>query len=64
MPRSKKCFDKVGLKTITFPVDYYSHDLKYDLPSLIYPKAEALSDWQILFKEFLGLLMYRVVGYI
>ena len=64
MPRSKKCFDKVGLNTITFPVDYYSYDLKYDLPSLIYPKAEALVHWQILFKEFLGLLMYRVVGYI
>ena len=64
MSRSKKCFDKVGLKTIPFPVDYYSHDLKYYLPSLIYPKAEALLDWQILFKEFLGLLMYRVVGYI
>lgn len=64
MPRSKKCFDKVGLNTIPFPVDYYSHDLKYDLPSLIYPKVEALLHWQILFKEFLGLLMYRVVGYI
>jgi uncharacterized SAM-binding protein YcdF (DUF218 family) len=64
IPRSEKCFDKVGLNTIPFPVDYYSHDLKYDLPSLIYPKAEALVHWQILFKEFLGLLMYRVVGYI
>ncbi|MCM0041244.1 MAG: YdcF family protein [Algoriphagus sp.] len=64
MPRSKKCFDKVGLKTIPFPVDYYSHDLKYDLPSLVYPKAEALLDWQILIREVLGLLIYRVMGYI
>jgi uncharacterized SAM-binding protein YcdF (DUF218 family) len=64
MPRSEKCFAKVGLKTIPFPVDYYSHDIKYDLPSLLYPRAEALYNWQILFKEFLGLLMYRVLGYI
>jgi uncharacterized SAM-binding protein YcdF (DUF218 family) len=64
MPRSEKCFAKVGLKTIPFPVDYYSHDIKYDLPTLLYPRAEALNDWQILFKEFLGLLMYRVMGYI
>ena len=64
MPRSKKCFDKVGLQTIPFPVDYYSHDLKYDLPSLIYPSLGSLQTWQILFKEFLGLLMYRLVGYI
>jgi uncharacterized SAM-binding protein YcdF (DUF218 family) len=64
MPRSEKCFAKVGLKTIPFPVDYYSHDVKYDLPTLLYPRAEALNNWQILFKEFLGLLMYRVMGYI
>jgi uncharacterized SAM-binding protein YcdF (DUF218 family) len=64
MPRSEKCFAKVGLKTIPFPVDYYSHDSKYDLPSLLYPRAEALNSWQILFKEFLGLLMYRIMGYI
>ena len=64
MPRSEKCFAKVGLKTIPFPVDYYSHDIKYDLPTLLYPRAEALNNWQILFKEFLGLLMYRVMGYI
>ncbi len=63
MPRSKKCFDKVGLKTIPFPVDYYSHDLKYDLPELLYPRPEALVNWQVLVKEWIGLVVYRLVGY-
>ena len=63
MPRSKKCFDKVGLKTITFPVDYYSHDVKYDLPSLLYPGPGAISSWQLLVKEWIGLVVYRLVGY-
>jgi len=63
MPRSKKCFDKVGLKTIPFPVDYYSHDLKYDLPELLYPRPEALVNWQVLVREWIGLVVYRLVGY-
>jgi len=63
MHRSKKCFDKVGLKTIPFPVDYYSHDLKYDLPELLYPRPEALVNWQVLVREWIGLVVYRLVGY-
>ena len=63
MPRSKKCFDKVGLKTIPFPVDYYSHDLKYDLPELLFPRPEALVNWQLLVREWIGLAVYRLVGY-
>ena len=63
MPRSKKCFDKVGLNTIPFPVYYYSHDVKYDLPSLLYPGPGAISSWQLLVKELIGLVVYRLVGY-
>lgn len=63
MPRSKKCFDKVGLKTIPFPVDYYSHDIKYDLPSLLYPGPGSIANWQLLVKEWIGLVVYRLVGY-
>ena len=63
MPRSKKCFDKVGLRTIPFPVDYYSHDIKYDLPSILYPGPGAISNWQLLVKEWIGLVVYRLVGY-
>lgn len=64
MLRAKSCFDKVGLHTVTFPTDYYAHDLKYDLPSLIYPHAQALSNWDKLVKECLGIVMYRMAGYI
>ena len=64
MYRAKGCFDKVGLKTVTFPVDYYSHDPKFDLPILVYPDTSALVIWQKLFKEWLGLVMYKISGYI
>jgi uncharacterized SAM-binding protein YcdF (DUF218 family) len=64
MYRAKSCFDKVGLKTQTFPVDYYSHDVKYDLPSLVYPEAKSMTIWNKLIKEWLGIAMYKLAGYI
>ncbi|RIW15164.1 YdcF family protein [Algoriphagus lacus] len=64
MTRAKGCFDKVGLQTETFPVDYYSHDIKFDLPGLLYPSPDSLSNWHKLVKEWIGLLMYKVAGYI
>ncbi len=64
MYRSKGCFDKAGVQTDTYPVDYYAHDPKFDLPSLLYPNPDALSHWHKLFKEWIGIVTYKVVGYI
>lgn len=63
MFRSKGCFDKVGLKTESFPTDYYSHDVKYDIPSLIFPDSNSIQYWTKLFKEWLGIIVYKLVGY-
>ena len=63
MFRSKGCFDKVGLTTTTFPTDYYSHDIKYDIPALFYPDAESITYWHKLVKEWIGIAMYKVAGY-
>lgn len=63
MKRAKGCFDQVGLKTETFPVDYYSHDVKYDIPALIFPDADSISYWHKLVKEWIGITMYKVAGY-
>lgn len=64
MYRSKGCFDKAGLKTETFPTDYYSHDTKYDLPAFIYPSPLSIENWHKLTKEWIGILVYKLVGYI
>ena len=63
MYRAKGCFNKVGLKTVTFPVDYSSHEVKYDLPSLIFPNSESISHWHRLSKEWIGITIYSLVGY-
>ncbi|QDH81017.1 YdcF family protein [Echinicola soli] len=64
MKRAKACFDKVGVSTATFPVDYYASDIKADVKSLIIPSPEGLVIWHKLFKEWIGLTVYKLVGYI
>jgi uncharacterized SAM-binding protein YcdF (DUF218 family) len=64
MYRAKGCFDKVGFKTETFPTDYYSNDTKYDLPTLLYPDPYSIFMWHKLVKEWIGIIIYKLVGYI
>lgn len=63
MARAKGCYDKVGLQTETFPADYYSHDVKYDIPALFFPSADSITDWHKLVKEWIGIATYKLVGY-
>lgn len=64
MYRAKGCFDKVGLKTETFPTDYYGHDTQYDVPAFLYPNPTSIENWHKLSKEWIGILVYKLVGYI
>jgi uncharacterized SAM-binding protein YcdF (DUF218 family) len=64
MKRSKKCFDHVGLNTEPFPADYYASDPNLTFKTLIQPSPKALLNWHILFKEWIGLVVYRLAGYI
>jgi uncharacterized SAM-binding protein YcdF (DUF218 family) len=64
MPRSKGCFDKVGLKTDTFPVDFYSEDVRFSIPLLLQPEPHSIFIWHKLFKEWIGITVYWVVGYV
>jgi len=64
MKRSKGCFDKVEIPTVTFPVDYYAADPQLTFKSLVQPSPDALQMWHILLKEWVGLAAYRLAGYI
>ena len=64
MKRSKGCFDKVEIPTVTFPVDYYAADPQLTFKSLVQPSPDALHMWHILVKEWVGLSAYKLVGYI
>jgi uncharacterized SAM-binding protein YcdF (DUF218 family) len=64
MPRSKGCFDKAEVLTDTFPVDYYSEDVRFSIPMLLQPDPYSIFMWHKLFKEWIGITVYWVVGYI
>lgn len=64
MQRSKACFEKVGLNVSPFPVDYYGSDQGLNLKSALQPSVDAIVHWHKLTKEWIGILVYRMVGYL
>jgi uncharacterized SAM-binding protein YcdF (DUF218 family) len=64
MRRASLCFKKAGLNTDTFSTDFYSHKTSFTPAELLFPSEKALSRWTILFHEILGVISYKIVGYI
>lgn len=64
MRRSLACFDKVGIKTLPFTTDIISHKRKFDLDVLLVPKTDAMGVWQTIIREWVGMIAYKIAGYI
>jgi len=64
MRRSRACFKKVGYNVDTFSVDFLSNKRVFSPDNLLVPKVESLFHWQVLTKEWVGMLAYKVAGYI
>ena len=64
LPRSMGCFRKLGLNPIPYPVDFHSPpDPDYHILDII-PNADALENTSFALHEYIGLLTYKLVGYI
>lgn len=63
MPRSVRCFKKVGLEVIPFPVDFKAADHS-TFPESFFPSAQGIGDFATAVRELVGLLAYKVSGYI
>ncbi len=64
MPRSVKCFDKVGVSVTPYSVDHYVGETRWDPEYLLVPNPNALHRWNILIHEWLGVIVYKLAGYI
>jgi len=64
MRRSAACFAKTGWKMDCFSVDFLSHSRRFTPDALIIPRVEALSNWQVLIKEWVGMISYKLAGYV
>ena len=64
MKRATACFAKVGLHPDTFPVDFYGKIPRANLRSIIQPSIDSILIWHKLTKEWIGIAVYSLVGYI
>jgi uncharacterized SAM-binding protein YcdF (DUF218 family) len=62
--RAEACFKKTGLNCDTFPVDYYSGDMQYNLFDFFIPSVQALFYWNLYIHEIIGIISYKISGYI
>jgi uncharacterized SAM-binding protein YcdF (DUF218 family) len=62
--RSLACFKKQGWSLDHFSADPFAHARRYTFEILFVPDLDAWMNWQILFKEWSGMIMYRLAGYI
>ena len=64
LPRSMGCFQKAGLDPIPYPVDFMlSPNRRYRFDSLI-PAVSHLRDTSRILHEYIGLVMYKLAGYL
>lgn len=60
--RSYGCAQKVGLNCTPFAVDYHVVPVYHSLERTVIPASNALYNWDILFHETIGYLIYWITG--
>ncbi|MCB0703700.1 MAG: YdcF family protein [Saprospiraceae bacterium] len=63
MRRSLAICRKQGLEVIPYPTDLIQEKLHWTPNTWLFPDAKALSTWNILIKELVGLAIYKLRGY-
>jgi uncharacterized SAM-binding protein YcdF (DUF218 family) len=64
LPRAMGCFKKLGINPIPYPVDFHSNpNPDYHLLDVI-PSVGALKQTSFALHEYIGILIYKLVGYI
>lgn len=64
MRRSMACYRKVGLVLESFSTDFYGVPDKPFIPTIFIPSIQGFIIWEKLFKEWMGLVAYKIAGYI
>ncbi len=64
MPRALGCYKKAGLKVISYTTDRYTEPRQFDPENLFIPDADNIDKWNTIFKEIIGIAVYKVKGFI
>lgn len=62
--RAQACFEKSGIETDVFSTDFHTHPTSFTIDSMIIPNEKALDKWQTFEREILGIIAYKLAGYI
>ncbi|MDR2036381.1 MAG: YdcF family protein [Bacteroidales bacterium] len=64
IPRAMGCAKKVGLPVDAFPAEHLTRHDKRIWAEWITPRPEILKDWDRLINEWVGILAYKIRGYL
>jgi len=64
MRRALGCYKKVGLNVTAYTTHRLSDPRKFDPDTLFLPSARNLTKWDIFLKEEVGIVIYKIAGYI
>lgn len=64
MPRARACFETQGFLVEAFPADPLGGSRPLQWKDYVIPSAGILESWGILFREWAGVFMYKMNGYI
>ncbi|GCC53080.1 YdcF family protein [Chryseotalea sanaruensis] len=64
MRRALACFNKQNIAMDYFTCDFRSRPRTFKFDTLLIPKLEAILIWQKLLKEWVGILAYKMAGYV
>jgi uncharacterized SAM-binding protein YcdF (DUF218 family) len=64
MPRAKLCFEKQGFNVVPYSADIKSLRSRNTILNTIIPSYGGFQLWTYLMKEWIGLVVYKVKGYI
>ena len=63
MPRARKCFLKHGLELDIYAANY-NYGSPYRFNDYLLPNAQNLKEWEHLIHELIGILAYKIFGYL
>lgn len=64
MKRSAMCLKKQGITFDEFPAGFNSGRSRLSFESLFIPRGESINRWDMITKEWVGIVVYKVMGYL
>lgn len=63
IPRAAACFKKAGLPAVSYPVDYLTEENRWAPDYWLLPDKLGFYRWEMLIKEWMGCIAYKLKGY-